>query len=76
MKERLKDAAVWACFGLVVAGLCFIAFGCTTTSSNTPQTFSQLAATAEAADDAVIVAATALLNAGTITSSQAKRVLT
>ena len=45
---------------------------CATTS--TP-TFSQLLATAEAADDAIVLAATALLQAGTITSAQAKKVL-
>lgn len=47
--------------------------GCATTSA---PTFSQLLTAAEAADDAIIISATAALNAGTITSTQAKKVLT
>jgi predicted GTPase len=49
---------------------------CTTTGTATaPQTFTQILAAAEAADDAVIVTATSALKAGTITSAQAKKIL-
>jgi hypothetical protein len=48
--------------------------GCATTTG--APTFSQLLATAEAADDAIVVAATASLQAGAITSAQAKKILT
>jgi hypothetical protein len=47
--------------------------GCATTSA---PTFSQLLATAETADDAIVLAATSALQAGAITSTQAKKVLT
>lgn len=47
--------------------------GCATTSA---PTFSQLLATAETADDAVVLAATSTLQAGAITSIQAKKILT
>ena len=57
-----------------IACLMILLTGCATTTG-TP-TFSQLLATAEAADDAVVVTATNALNAGTITSAQAKKVLT
>jgi hypothetical protein len=48
-------------------------YGCATTSAS--GTFTQALAAAEAADDAIVVAATSLLQAGTITSIQAKKVL-
>jgi hypothetical protein len=54
------------------AALFLLLAGCATTSA---PTFSQLLSTAEAADDAIILAATASLNAGAITSAQAKKIL-
>jgi hypothetical protein len=51
---------------------CIALAGCATT--NTP-TFSQLLTAAEGADDAIIISATSALNAGSITSAQAKKVL-
>jgi hypothetical protein len=58
-------------FSLLVYLLC----GCATTG--TPAgTFTQAVTAAEAADDAIVTSATALLQAGTITSTQAKKVLT
>jgi hypothetical protein len=48
--------------------------GCATTSSS--GTFTQALAAAEAADDAVVVTSTTLLQAGSITSTQAKKILT
>jgi hypothetical protein len=48
--------------------------GCATTNSS--GTFTQALAAAEAADDAVVVTSTTLLQAGTITSTQAKKILT
>jgi hypothetical protein len=49
-------------------------YGCATT---TPAgTFTQALAAAEAADDAIVTTATALLNSGSITSTQAKKILT
>jgi hypothetical protein len=57
-----------------ILALIVLLTGCATTAG-TP-TFSQLLATAETADDAVVVAATQALNAGSITSVQAQKVLT
>lgn len=48
--------------------------GCATNSA--APSFSQVLATAEAADDAVVVAGTTALKAGTISSAQAQKVLT
>ena len=47
--------------------------GCATTAG---PTFSQLLATAETADDAVVIASTQALNAGAITSAQGQKILT
>jgi hypothetical protein len=53
--------------------LCCIALGgCATQAA---PTFSQLLNSAEAADDAIVIAATAALQAGSITSSQAVKVV-
>jgi hypothetical protein len=54
--------------------ICFLLSGCATTSSS--GTFTQALAAAEAADDAVVVTSTTLLQAGSITSTQAKKILT
>ena len=53
--------------------LCLMLAGCATT---TAPTFSQLLTAAEAADDAIVISATAALNAGAISSAQASKVLT
>jgi hypothetical protein len=47
--------------------------GCASTPT---ATFTQALAAAEAADDAVLTTSTSLLQAGTITSAQAKKILT
>jgi hypothetical protein len=51
---------------------CFLT-GCASTPA---ANFSQVLAGAEAADDAIVVSATSLLNSGAITSAQAKKILT
>ena len=48
--------------------------GCATTSSS--GTFTQALAAAEAADDAIVVTSTTLLQSGSITSTQASKILT
>jgi hypothetical protein len=58
----------------ILLAICFVIGGCATTSASA--TFTQALAAAEAADDAVVVTATNLLNAGSITSAQAKKILT
>jgi len=57
-----------------ILALMILLTGCAT-NGGTP-TFSQLLATAEAADDAVVITATSALKSGAITSSQAQKVLT
>jgi hypothetical protein len=56
-----------------ISFLVFLLAGCATTSTGT---FTQALSAAEAADDAIVVAATSLLQSGTITSTQAKKILT
>lgn len=56
-----------------ILALVILLTGCATTAG-TP-TFSQLLATAETADDAVVLAATQAINAGAITSAQAQKIL-
>lgn len=51
-----------------------ILYGCATT--NSAQTFTQTIATASAADDAIVLATTSLLQGGSISSNQAKKILT
>jgi thiamine monophosphate kinase len=54
--------------------LILILAGCATTSAS--GTFTQALSAAEAADDAIVVASTSLLQAGTISSVQASKILT
>lgn len=65
---------------LVSACICALMLsGCPSTGpvkGNSPQTFAQLVVTAGAVNDGIVIAATAALNTGAITSSQAKKVLT
>jgi hypothetical protein len=49
-------------------------YGCATTSAS--GTFTQALAAAEAADDAIVLTSTTLLQAGTITSAQGSKILT
>jgi hypothetical protein len=56
-----------------ILALTILLAGCATTA---PPTFSQLLSTAETADDAIVLAATSALQAGAISSAQAKKVLT
>jgi hypothetical protein len=51
-----------------------VLYGCATTSAS--GAFTQALAAAEAADDAIVTTSTALLNAGSITSTQARKILT
>ena len=58
----------------IILSFCFIG-GCAT-QTGAVQTFTQSVAAAAAANDAVVTTATKLLNAGSITSKQAIKVLT
>ena len=49
-------------------------YGCATTSAS--GTFTRALAAAEAADDAIVLTSTTLLQAGTITSAQGSKILT
>jgi fatty acid-binding protein DegV len=60
-----------------IIALSLLLVGCAATGAKSPAaTFTQLLAAAESANDAVVVVATSSLQAGTITSAQAKKVLT
>jgi hypothetical protein len=72
MKMTMKKITICR-IGIVLVASGWI--GSCASTSGAP-TFSQLLSTAEAADDAIVLAATATLNSGAITSAQAKKVLT